>query len=248
MNRSSVSLPRPIVRLATVAGISLAVVAAGAGVASAHVTVSSPDAVAGGYGTVVLNVPDESDSASTTRIRVQIPDSTPLAQVLVQPVPGWTATTTPRTLAKPLTDDDGNTITSAVSVIDFTATAGGIAPGQFQQFTLSAGAFPKAKSLAFNVVQTYSDGTEAAWIEPTVAGQPEPEHPAPVLSLTGASSSAAAAATTSSEHAGHEAAASSTGGSSSPAPLALFLSLLGIAIGLAGVALGWRAGRRTVSS
>jgi periplasmic copper chaperone A len=240
-----VSLPRPLARLLTAAGISTAVVLAGAGIASAHVEVSSPDAAAGGFGTVVFTVPNESDSASTVRLRVQIPDATPLASVLVQPVPGWTVTTTPHTLAKPLTDDDGNTITSAVSVLDFTATAGGIAPGQFQQFTLSVGPFPKASSMTFNVVQTYSDGTEVAWIEPTVSGQPEPEHPAPVLKLAAADGSAAAS---SSEHAGHTAAASSSSDSSGPVGLALLLALLAILIGLVGVWLGWRAGRRTVSS
>jgi uncharacterized protein YcnI len=229
-----------------VAGVSAVLVAGVCGVASAHVSVSSPNASAGGFGIVVFTVPNESDSASTTRVRVQVPDDTPLASVLVQPVQGWTVTTTPHTLAKPLTDDDGNSVTSAVSVVDFTATAGGIGPGQFQQFTLSAGPFPKVKTLAFNVVQSYSDGTEAAWIEPSVEGQAEPEHPAPVLSLTGAAS-AGAAATTASGH-DHGSAAAATDDPSWPAPLALFLALLGIAIGLAGVALGWRAGRRTVSS
>jgi hypothetical protein len=36
--------------------------------------------------------------------------------------------------------------------------------------------------------------------------------------------------------------------SNEPAGLALFLSLLALAVGVAGVVLGYRAGRRTVSS
>ena len=101
-------------------------------------------------------------------------------------MPGWTATTTKAPLNPPVTDDDGNKITEAVSVVEFDADAGGgIAPGQFQEFALSGGPFPDADSLTFPVVQTYSDGNESAWIEPTVEGQAEPEHPAPVLSLTG---------------------------------------------------------------
>jgi periplasmic copper chaperone A len=236
-----VSLPRPLVRLVTVVGVATAVVAAGAGIASAHVSVSSTDATAGGYGTVVFTVPDESDTASTTRIRVQIPDATPLASVRVQPVPGWTVTETPHTLAKPLTDDDGDQITSAVSVIDFTATAGGIAPGQFQQFLLSVGPLPKAGSITFNAVQTYSDGTEVAWIEPTVAGQPEPEHPAPALHLAAASSSAGDGSAPSS------AAASSAGGTSWVTWLALGLAVVGVLLGLVAVLLARRGGRRTVA-
>jgi uncharacterized protein YcnI len=231
-----VSLPRPALRLATVAGAALAVVGATAGVASAHVTVSSTTASPGGYGTVVFTVPDESDTASTTRVQIQIPDATPLASVLVQPVPGWQITTTPHTLPKPLKDDDGNTIDQAVSVIDLTATNGGIAPGQFQQFALSAGPFPDgARTFTFNVVQTYSDGTTASWIDPTLAGQPEPEHPAPVLQLS-SSGTAAPAATSSS---------SSSGGGSDTLPLTL--SIVALVLGVAGVVLGLRAGRRSLA-
>jgi uncharacterized protein YcnI len=232
-----VSLPRPVLRLATVAAATLTLLGVGAGIASAHVTVSSPNASPGGYGTVVLTVPNESGTANTTRVQVQVPDATPLAQVLVQPVPGWTATTTKRQLAQPLTDDDGGSTSTVVSVVDFTATAGGIAPGQFQQFSLSAGQFPDKGSFTFNVVQTYNDGTQAAWIDPTVPGQPEPEHPAPVLRLSSAS---AADGTT----APAPAAAASD---SSPSGVALFLAILALAVALAAVVLAVLNRRRTVA-
>src|SRR6476661_7534363 len=111
MNRSSVSLPR---RLAVVVLAALATVLASAGLASAHVSVSSPDAAAGGYGKVVFRVPNESDTASTVKIRIQIPTDPPLASLSTQPVPGWTATTTKTPLNPPVKDDDGNTITEAV--------------------------------------------------------------------------------------------------------------------------------------
>jgi uncharacterized protein YcnI len=238
-----VSLPRPLTRAALIGAVVGGLLAAGVGIASAHVTVSSPNATAGGFGTVVFSVPDESDTASTVRVRIQVPEKTPLASLSIQPVPGWTATTTTTQLATPLEDDDGNPITSAISVIDFTAAAGaGIAPGQFQEFSLSGGPFPDAASMVFNVVQTYSDGTEAAWIEPTVQGQPEPQHPAPVLTL---SASSAAAPASSDEHAGHTTA---TDSSSAPVSLALFFAILALVVALAGVVLAWRALRRTVVS
>jgi hypothetical protein len=172
-----------------------------------------------------------------------MPPKTPFSQVLVQPVPGWTITTTTETLGTPIKDDDGNEITSAISVVDFQATAGGgIPPGQFQQFSLSVGPFPDAKTLSFAAVQTYSDGTETAWIDPTVEGQPEPDHPAPTLTV-GASSS-------SSSDGGSSTAASSSdsGSSSSTGTVALILSIVALLLGVAGVVLGLRAGRRTVSS
>lgn len=244
------SLPHPARRaagrLAVVGAALIALVTAGAGIASAHVEVSSPSASAGGFGTVVFTVPNESDTATTVRLRIQMPPKTPFSQVLVQPVPGWTATTTSENLATPITTDDGDTVTSAISVVDLQAAAGGgIAPGQFQQFSLSVGPFPDARSVSFSVVQTYSDGTEAAWIDPTVAGQPEPEHPAPTLSL--ATDSGASAAPSSDGAATDTAASSSSDGGSGSDGLPLFLSIAALVLGLAGVALGWRAGRRTVN-
>ena len=237
------SLPRPVLRVAAVAAATLALLGVGAGVASAHVSVSSTNAAPGGFGTVVFTVPNESDSANTNRVQVQIPDATPLAQVLVQPVPGWTATTTQRQLPKPVTDDEGNAVSTVISVVDFTATAGGIAPGQFQQFTLSAGAFPDKGSFTFNVLQTYSDGTQAAWIDPTVAGQPEPEHPAPVLRLTASGGGAAV-----SGGAGQSPAASTSSSDSAPTGLTLFLSILALVVALAAVVLAVLNRRRTVRS
>jgi uncharacterized protein YcnI len=244
MKRSPVSLPRPfgrraLARSAVVGTVLVGLLATGLGIASAHVTVSSPDAAQGGFGKVVFSVPNESDAASTVRVRIQVPDATPLASLLIEPVPGWTITTTTTQLATPVTTDDGDKVTTAISVVDFAAApGGGIGPGRFQEFTLSGGPFPKTGSMAFNVVQSYSDGTEAAWIDPTVKGQPEPQHPAPVLTLTssGSGSSSAPATTTSS------------GSGSTPAWVALAVAILALLVALAGAVLGWRARRRTVSS
>jgi len=233
-----VSLPRPVVRVAAVAAATLALLGLGAGVASAHVTVSSTNAAAGGFGTVVFTVPNESDTANTTRVQVQIPDSTPLAQVLAQPVAGWTITSTQRQLAQPLKNDDGGSVSTVTSVVDFTATTGGLAPGQFQQFSLSVGAFPDKGSFTFNVLQTYSDGTQAAWIDPTVPGQPEPEHPAPVLHLSAAASGDAAPSP----------AASTSSSDSAPTGVALFLSILALVVALAAVVPAVLNRRRTLRS
>jgi uncharacterized protein YcnI len=219
-----------------------ALVVAGTGVASAHVSVSSADAAPGGYGKVTFRVPNESDAASTVGLRIQLPTDDPLTSVRAQPVPGWTVTLTTVALDPPV-QSHGETIDSAVSVVEFRADAGGgITPGQFQQFSLAVGPFPDVDALTFNVVQSYSDGTEAAWIEPTVAGQPEPEHPAPVLSLSGA------AADGSGETASGTAAAAAEGGSDTTATVALVLAVLGLLAGLAGLFLGLSARRRTVSS
>ncbi|MGY1682008.1 YcnI family protein [Geodermatophilus sp. SYSU D01176] len=246
----SFPLPRPLARLGVVVLAlltALAAALAGAGAAAAHVGVSSADAAPGGFGKLTFRVPNESDTASTVALRISIPEESAMASLRVQPVPGWTVTTTTADLSTPL-ESHGEQVTSYASVVEFRAAdGGGIRPGEFQEFALSGGPLPDSAQLSFPAVQTYSDGTEAAWIEPTVEGQPEPERPAPVLELTstGTADAAHGAATTTPT----DTAAAGTGHTEAgPGALALLVAIAALFTGLAGVVLGWRAGRRTVSS
>src|SRR3954449_4955561 len=70
--------------------VVVAVLALGVGPASAHVTANSADATKGGFAEITLRVPDESDTTSTTSLRVQLPTDTPIASVSIKPGPGWT--------------------------------------------------------------------------------------------------------------------------------------------------------------
>jgi uncharacterized protein YcnI len=241
------SLSRAVRRLPAVLLAALVALAGllvvGAGTASAHVSVSSADAAPGGFGKVTFRVPNESAAASTVGLRIQLPTDTPLTSVQAQPVAGWTLALTSVALDPPVQSEDGDTIDSAVSVVEYRADAGGgIAPGQFQEFSLSGGPFPDTDQLVFNVVQSYSDGSEAAWIEPSVEGQPEPEHPAPTLSLTGAAADSGSGAATASS------ASAADDDSDTTATIALVLGALGLLAGLGGLFLGLSARRRTVSS
>jgi hypothetical protein len=115
---------------------------------------------------------------------MQIPTDHPIAQLLVKPVPGWTISVRTVTLSKPIVTDDGQ-FTQAVSEVIW--SGGQILPGQFQDFTVSADPLPDGvKQVAFKAVQTYSNGDVVRWIDLRQAGQPEPDHPAPVLTLTSA--------------------------------------------------------------
>jgi uncharacterized protein YcnI len=208
--------------------------------------VSSQDAAPGGYGKITFRVPNESDTAGTVVLRIQIPQEAAMTSLRTQPVPGWTVTRTTSDLEEPL-EFRGEEIRSYVSVVEFRAGAGGgIAPGEFQEFALSGGPFPEVGELAFPAVQVYSDGSESAWIEPTAEGQDEPERPAPVLTLAadaGAGASAGSGTTGSEEDHSQAAAVES-----SPGGPALFLAILALLVAIGGVVLGWRANRRTVSS
>ena len=252
----SSSPPRPLARLGAVVlalGTALAAALAGAGAAAAHVGVSSTDAAAGGFGKLTFRVPNESDTADTVALRISVPEESAMASLRVQPVPGWTVSTTTSELRTPL-ESHGQQVTSYVSVVEFRAVdGGGIRPGEFQEFALSGGPFPEGDRLSFPTVQTYDDGSESAWIEPVVEGQAEPEHPAPVLALTTADTAgtadAAHGAASSPTTTVTDTAAASTGHTEAgPGALALLVSIVALFTGLAGVVLGWRAGRRTVSS
>lgn len=182
-------------RRAPVLLVAVVALLAVAPAASAHVTVSSPDATPGGFGKLVFTVPTESATASTVKLTVTLPAATPFAQVSAKSFPGWSVATTERHLDKPIKNDDGFNLTKAVSSVTWTAATGrGVAPGQFNEFELSVGPFPKGTaSIALPAVQTYSDGTVVKWTQPTPPSGKEPDHPAPTLELAPSAAPAVAA-------------------------------------------------------
>jgi uncharacterized protein len=175
------------VRALVLGALTVALVVLLALPAGAHVSVVPSSAPKGGFEVLSFNVPNEEAAANTVKLEVELPTKYPIAFVSLQPMVGWTATVEKTTLAKPVTTDDGQ-VTEAVSKITWTATDGGLQPGQFDLFTISAGPLPtKTGKLTFKAVQTYSNGEVVSWIQKTVKGAPEPEHPAPTLTLTAAS-------------------------------------------------------------
>jgi len=187
-------------RAAAVTSLVAAAVTGTALSASAHVSVH-PDVTTAGQGAqVTFRVPDESDTASTVRLVVTLPQDRPLTDVSTRPMAGWTATVTDAPLPRPVTVG-GATITSAPHTVTWTAQPGNkIAPGQYQEFAFATDALPATGQMLLPAAQFYSDGSVTHWSEPTVAGKPEPEHPAPAFlvtapSPTGASASASTTAT-----------------------------------------------------
>jgi periplasmic copper chaperone A len=165
------------------------IVAAGAAPVAAHVTVSSPDAAPGGYAKLVFRVPNESDAAATTKLRVTLPQDTPFAHVSPKALPGWDVQVDEAKLPEPV-EVDGVTMTDAVRTVTWTAQGQGIEVGMFEEFELVVGAIPEdATTLTFPAVQTYSDGEVVGWDQPTPESGEEPEYPAPVLDLTGSAES-----------------------------------------------------------
>ena len=202
---------------------ALGVVVASAVVASAHVRVIPGDPAASAWTTLTFRVPTESDTASTTRLEVALPTATPLLSVSTKPVPGWTATVEAATLPEPV-EVGGATITTAPATVTWVADDdAAIAPGQFQEFEISAGPLPAEGTVfSFPATQTYSDGTVVEWDEVATEGEQEPERPAPGFTVTAASGEAPAA----DEASGADPLARALGG----AGLALGLVAVGIAV------------------
>ncbi len=221
---------RAVARAGILVTAVAAVVAVFAAPAAAHITVDPTSAPQGGLATIAFRVPNEEDSATTVKLEVNLPTDAPVASVSVRPVVGWTAVTATIKLAAPITNDDGEQVSEAVSKITWTASASqAIKPGQFQEFEVSLGPLPKTNQMVFKTIQTYSNGDIVRWIDLPNPGGQEPEHPAPVLTLTTADQSAAPAA------------AAAQGSSSNSG---FVLGLVGLIAGVAALVVGVLAYRK----
>ncbi|MEU4314760.1 YcnI family protein [Nocardia sp. NPDC024068] len=161
----------PVLRRGLTATVATGFVLAGAGTAAAHVSVSAPDATPGRSAVATFSVPTESDTASTTSVKVTVPEFT---SARTEPLPGWTAK---------VDRNDQDKITA----VTWTAAPGspGIRPGEFQRFVVSLGPFPETETLTFPAEQTYSDGEVVRWNE--TGDHDSVDHPAPVVTLTAGS-------------------------------------------------------------
>ncbi|MGY1621478.1 DUF1775 domain-containing protein [Geodermatophilus sp. SYSU D00965] len=160
MTTRSAAVRRP---LAT--GVLTAVLlAVGTGTAAAHVEVSAPGATAGtGPVTVTFSGAAENPSG-VAGLRTQLPAGIDPATVSLASGPaGWALTATA----------DG-----------FEVGGPPLPSGEDAQFAVTVAQLPAGVTeLVFPTIQSYADGTEDAWIEQAAPGAPEPEQPAPVLTV-----------------------------------------------------------------
>jgi uncharacterized protein YcnI len=224
-------------RLALVTGAVLVAVFGFAAPAAAHVTVNPQEATQGGYARLAFRVPNESDTASTTKLEVVLPEDAPVASVSTMPLAGWTVAVEKRTVSPPV-EVHGSQVSEVVAKITWTAAAGGgVKPGEFQEFPVSMGPLPDVQKMVFKTLQTYSDGNISRWIEEPAEGAAEPEQPAPVLTLTAASTASAPPSAA--------AGSGSSDSDSDSGTLPITLAIVGLVAGLGGLVLGGLAFART---
>ncbi|MER5453903.1 YcnI family protein [Micromonospora sp. NPDC002389] len=201
--------------------------------ASAHVSISPSEAEQGDYGRFAFRVPNESDTASTTKLEIFLPENAAIGSVSTAPVPGWTVEVENRRVDPPILVH-GAEISDVVAKVTWTASGdAGIAPGTFQEFPVMLGPLPEVDQMVFKALQTYSDGGVVRWIDEPQPGGEEPAAPAPVLTLTAAGTPAGAPAP--------EAVADDEDGTG----LAVGLGVAGLVAGVGGLVLGGLAFSRT---
>ncbi|WP_250739133.1 DUF1775 domain-containing protein [Streptomyces sp. G1] len=146
-----------------------------AGTASAHVRVFADGAKQESPATLRFRVPSEKADATTVRIDVTLPQG--VMTTAIPPATGWKG----EEIASP----GGGTH------VMWTAMAGNeLKPDEHRYFDVQVGPLPKEASIAFDVAQTYSDGSVVNYNE-RQRGPEEPEFPAPVLVLDAAAAKAA---------------------------------------------------------
>jgi uncharacterized protein YcnI len=159
-------------KLLVTGAIVAGVVALGAGTAFAHVEIEREGEV-GSDGTVnaSLTVPNEEPDAGTVRVELVFPDSPGLTEAEAEPVEGWTATVEK----------------SADGDVESVSWTGGPLTGEEKvDLPISLGPVPEGTDeIDFTALQTYDDGQVVRWVDPTPEGGEEPEHPAPVLLISG---------------------------------------------------------------
>jgi uncharacterized protein YcnI len=159
-------------KLAIVGAIVTGVVALVAGPAFAHVEIERDGEVgADGVVAATLHVPNEETNAGTVKVVLVFPGTPQLTVAEPEAVNGWTATVEK---------------SAAGDVTQVTWTGGPLTGDEKVALPLKIGDVPAGiDTVVFKAVQTYDDGTEVSWIEPTPTGGEEPEHPAPVLTVRG---------------------------------------------------------------
>ena len=147
--------------------------------AVAHVSVNPAEAEKGSLAKLTFRVPNERDNAATTKVEVTLDPDHPIEKVDVHPTTGWS-----HSIERNRSSQTAGGTTTTATAGTITWSGGRIGPGESQEFEVSMGPIPfDADRLVFKTVQTYDNGEVVRWIDvPT--GDDEPEHPAPILTLT----------------------------------------------------------------
>lgn len=165
--------------------------------ALADVTVTPASAPQGSGANLTFRITN-TEPAAITRIKLSLPDDTPIAEVYPLSVDDWAPLITNRKLQTPLaTIHGGSPATETASAITWIAMPGrSLAPGKSADLSVAVGPLPTLSSMQFTLQATLADGKTAAALPPAT------------LTLTPATAEEQAAITAG--HSGHSGTAAGT--------------------------------------
>lgn len=177
------SLTHRAARTAALTFGSSALVVAGAGAASAHVSVTPSSTAAGAYAVLTFSVGHGCGTSATTELAIGIPESV----IAVTPTvnPNWTVEKRIEKLESAVEGGHDEEYTERVAEVVYTAKtplADGLRDTVSLQLPLPS---EVGEKVVFPVIQTCEKG-ETAWTQTYEEGQDEPESPAPFITTTAA--------------------------------------------------------------
>ncbi|PYY62655.1 hypothetical protein DEJ17_02210 [Curtobacterium sp. MCSS17_011] len=228
-------------------GVAAVIVLGSATAASAHVSATATSTAANSYTTATFSVPHGCDGSPTTKIQFQVPES--VIEVTPTVNPNWKI----RKATEPYTDpsasasDEDHAETAAERVTSVTYTAKTPLPADERDTFALSFSLPDGKAgdlVEFPAIQTCEKGS-VEWNQEQQAGEAEPEHPAPSITLTAAEATDddgdPIAATPTAEAAG-------TTASSDPDLVGRFLGLGGLVLGAVALVVAVAGTRRRSSA
>jgi uncharacterized protein YcnI len=168
-------------------GAAIAGTFAFAAPAAADVNVSPQQLARGGGAELTFTIPEERPGAYTTKVELDLPESTPVAEMYALSVDAWAPDTVMRKLDHPLDLIHGSSATNEVPASmtwTYVADAPPATPKPFD-LRVALGPMPQADQMAFTLVQTYSDGTVVRYADAPGANGEKADHPAAVVKLSG---------------------------------------------------------------
>lgn len=165
--RSARALPRAAAGALAAALLATPLVVASSAGAHATLQLYGEKAQAGGYGAMWVRIPHGCEGKATRRVQVLLPAT--FGSARPQLLAGWRAQVR-------LTEDGSRVVT-------WTARGRGLPDGQFADFGISVKWPERAGVTYVPVVQRCGRGAMVAWNQIPIAGGPEPEYPAPSVTV-----------------------------------------------------------------
>lgn len=226
-------------------GFAAVIVLGSATAASAHVSATATSTAANSYTTATFSVPHGCDGSPTTKIQFQVPES--VIEVTPTVNPNWTIRKTTEPYTSPTASSEEEHEAAAERVTSVTYTAKTPLPADERDTFALSFSLPDGKAgdlVEFPAIQTCENGS-VEWNQEQHAGEAEPEHPAPSITLTAAEATDddgdPIAATPTAEAAG-------TTASSDPDLVGRFLGLGGLVLGAVALVVAVAGTRRRSSA